>query len=205
MHKKAFINCPYDKEYLDFFKILVFLCAYFGYEPLFASEDKTTHPRNEKIIELIKVTDLGIHDISRITLTKNKYPRFNMPFELGMDVMYSTEINKQKKILILDGNDKDYEITISDLKCADIESHKNNAKTLFKIIRNYFVSTSEYEDVKSPREIEKQYTLDFKSWLADKLKNTGFDEKEEIEMFEFKQKTMQYFNTNSGAHISALS
>lgn len=204
MHKKAFINCPYDEEYLEFFKIIVFLCAYFGYEPLFASEDKTTHPRNDKIIELIKNTDLGIHDISRITLSKNKYPRFNMPFELGMDVMYSTEINRRKKILVLDGDDKDYEKTISDLKCADIESHKNNSKSLFKIIRDYFVSTSEYEDVKSPKEIEKLYMLDFKSWLADKLKNNGFDTSDEIEMFEFKQKTMQYFDITSGAQLVTI-
>ena len=126
MAKKVFINCPYDTEYNEFFKVLVFLCAYFGCEPMFASADKTTKARIDKIIELIKDTDFGIHDLSRIELSDEKYPRFNMPFELGMDVMFCSEKNQERKLLVLDGESRSYERTISDLKFTDIEGHKNN-------------------------------------------------------------------------------
>ena len=84
--RKVFINCPYDKEYFNFFQLLVYFCFFFSYEPCFASEDFSSSSRIQKIEEMIEQSSIGIHDISRIKLTDN-HPRFNMPFELGMDYM----------------------------------------------------------------------------------------------------------------------
>jgi hypothetical protein len=37
-----------------------------------------------KIEKLIEVSKYGIHDISRTELNAHNFPRFNMPFELGI-------------------------------------------------------------------------------------------------------------------------
>ena len=101
---KVFINCPYDDQYIVNFRLLIYLCYYFGCEPIFASEDHSAAPRGEKIVELIQKSDYAIHDLSRVELSKDKsLPRFNMPFELGMYYMHVQEDSKSKPFLVLDG------------------------------------------------------------------------------------------------------
>lgn len=195
---KVFINCPYDKDYEPFFKALVFLCCYFHYEPRFACEDFSSRSRQDKIVNLIQVTEYGIHDISRISLSPSGLPRFNMPFELGMDVMHCIETNKSKKILVLDGHKGNYEKLMSDIKCADIEAHENDAARLFTIIRRFFLQTGAFKNVKGSPWILKYFQMTFLAWLSENLKMCDIDMDSEISMLEYRQKVCQFFEGGYG-------
>lgn len=195
MCSKVFINCPYDKDYRDFFKLLVFLCEYFRCEPCFASQTNSSEPRFEKIVKLIDESSVGIHDISRISLT-NGLPRFNMPFELGMDMMHSLKCSKDKRILVLDGNENDYRRTLSDLNCSDIEAHGNNETKLVTIIRKFFINLLSLSDVPGPKKILLAYKAQFKTWLHDNLDTNGIGENE-IDMDEFKIKVTRFFSDST--------
>ena len=199
MSEKVFINCPYDKEYKNFFEIIIFLCAYFDYEPCFASERTSTEPRQEKIIELIQSSSIGIHDISRTKLT-NGMPRFNMPFELGMYVMHIAETDKSKRILVIDGGDNDYRRTLSDLNCSDIEAHNDNEEKLVKIIRDFFVNIRHIPNAFAPKKILLLYKTQFKTWLFENLDINGYEDKE-IDVGEFKIKVMSFFNNTNIINI----
>ncbi len=72
--------------------------------------------------------------------TKGETARFNLPFELGLDIG-SKKFGGQKysirKILILDGKPHDYDKYIGDISGQDIECHYNNPETLVSVIRNW--------------------------------------------------------------------
>lgn len=196
MGNSVFINCPYDEQYKDFFKLLVFLCKYFNHDVEFASSDLSSQLRLNKIIELIKKTKIGIHDISRFYNQDGTKPRFNMPFELGMDYMYANLCDIDKKILVLDGKQNDYHDILSDLVGSDIKAHDNDENKLIEIVRHFFVGTDKYKSVDTVDRILKLYKLSFKTWLHDNLAKHGFDN-DIIEMVEFERKVDLYFSSNN--------
>lgn len=97
--KNVFINCPFDSEYEDLLKPLLFTVIRSGLNPRIASERLDSgEVRLEKIKELIFESRIGIHDLSRCKSTdKNEYYRFNMPFELALDLA-AREFNPTKQL-----------------------------------------------------------------------------------------------------------
>lgn len=81
----VFINCPFDGDYDEIFKAMVFTVFDCGFIPRCAMEyDDGSQVRIEKIYRLISECKFGIHDISRTELDDgNGLPRFNMPLELA--------------------------------------------------------------------------------------------------------------------------
>src|SRR2546421_8453550 len=83
-----FINCPFDDKYDPLFLAIVFTVIVLGFRPR-CSKEVNIDDRLDKIIEIITACKYAIHDISRVERTHTKeglLPRFNMPFELGIDV-----------------------------------------------------------------------------------------------------------------------
>ncbi|MDX2164772.1 MAG: hypothetical protein SFW07_05065 [Gammaproteobacteria bacterium] len=81
----VFVNCPFDKKYQPFEDVIVFTVMCCGFKPRSAKESSASHNRLFKIQKIIEECDFAVHDISRTELDKkNKLPRFNMPFELGL-------------------------------------------------------------------------------------------------------------------------
>ena len=60
----------------------VYRCGFFPKTAL--DEDDGSDNRLTKIIRKIRDSRYGIHDLSRIELSNAAWPRFNMPFELGI-------------------------------------------------------------------------------------------------------------------------
>jgi hypothetical protein len=87
-HQTVFLNCPYDDEYRPLLGTLLFSVLDCGLTPRLASDQADSgQPRLEKIRELIRGSRFSIHDISRMDpLQPGDLPRFNMPFELGLDL-----------------------------------------------------------------------------------------------------------------------
>lgn len=195
MDNKVFINCPYDDDYSNFFRIIIFFCYYFNCEPHFASETSDASSRIGRIIKLIKNCNYSIHDISRVSISSmTSLPRFNMPFELGLDIMCRDGTGLDNKILILDGHDRDYEKCLSDLKGSDILAHSNNEEKLANLLRTFFVTKLGLSKVDSTIKILNEFKFAFTTWLYEENKKRGFREEDILEMSEFKLKVNQFFN-----------
>ncbi|MFT4154443.1 hypothetical protein [Parafilimonas sp.] len=81
----VFINCPFDDAYMALLHAVVFTVYRCGFFPQCAlgDEDSSTS-RLEKIINIIENCKYAIHDLSRTETGTSGFPRFNMPFELGI-------------------------------------------------------------------------------------------------------------------------
>jgi hypothetical protein len=138
--KNVFINCPFDDEYFVLLKPLLFALVYMDLTPKISETYDSGEFRLNKLKELMLVSQFSIHDISRMESKKPNYlPRFNMPFECGIDfgLRMSNKNYQQKKFLILDSKPYRYQKAMSDLSGNDIKTHSNNPEHIVKAVRDW--------------------------------------------------------------------
>jgi hypothetical protein len=140
--RNVFINCPFDAEYAKLLRANIFTILYLGYTPQISQTNSSGEIRISQIKKLIRNSKFGIHDISRCRIrSQDDSPRFNMPFELGLDLgafEYGTKGLKKKKTLILEREKYHYQRVISDIAGQDIEAHEDEPKKLVQKVRNWF-------------------------------------------------------------------
>ena len=136
-----FINCPFDNEFKPILKTIIFGAVYLGYKPLLSETTNSAESRIAGIQNLISKAKYSIHDLSRMKSSeKNELARFNMPFELGIDIgckRFGDGNMKQKCLLIFDKERFRYQKAISDLSGNDIEIHNNNPEDALRKFRNW--------------------------------------------------------------------
>jgi hypothetical protein len=188
MHRRArdfsesvFINCPFDSDYLPIFEAIIFTVIAAGFRPRAALEKLDSGTvRLRKIQRLIAGCRYGIHDLSRVELGASTHlPRFNMPFELGLDIaakVFGPKALKGKRFLILDAEPYRYQRFISDLSGQDIHSHHGIPDTAIEITRNWLRSTSGRTGILGPLAIKRHYA-EFVRWLPEYCTQAGFDRK----------------------------
>lgn len=152
----VFVNCPFDDNYLDLLRPLLFTIVDLGYRPRIAAERSDSgENRLEKICELIRHSKLSIHDLSRLKAARaREFYRLNMPFELGIDYgsrQHGPEFMKDKKFLILERRPHDFNIALSDLSGVDIKSHGNEADEVIRAVRDWFYETVGLRDIPYPK------------------------------------------------------
>jgi hypothetical protein len=142
----VFVNCPFDDEYSDTFRALIFTIHACGFRPRSAREiDDGGEARIEKLYNLIKDCRYGIHDISRTELDKNNLPRFNMPLELGIFMgakRFGSRLQKDKRLLIFDTEKYRYQKFISDIAGMDIHAHNADAECAITETRDWLANVS---------------------------------------------------------------
>ena len=109
------------------------------------NEDDALDNRIDKIHRTIEKCRYGIHDISRTQLNKEKLPRFNMPFELGIFFgakRFGQNRQKLKNALILDKERFRFQQYISDIAGVDIRSHNNDADQIVQKVRSWLGTAS---------------------------------------------------------------
>lgn len=138
----VFINCPFDDEYRPLLNTKLFTLIFLGFEPRISQTVSSGTSRISQIQRHIRESKYSIHDLSRSrAMKKGELPRFNMPYELGLDIgcyEYGARRMKQKKILILETERYHYKKVLSDIAGQDIEDHNNDPRTLVVKIRNWF-------------------------------------------------------------------
>jgi len=82
--KGVFLNIPFDDEYEDCFVALIAGVAGLGLKPTSVLDVPASHQRLQRIFEHLSNCRYSIHDLSRVELSRGRYPRFNMPFEAGL-------------------------------------------------------------------------------------------------------------------------
>lgn len=158
----VFINCPFDGEYWPIFEAIVFSVIDSGFVPRSALEEVDSgEVRLHKIFRLIKQSKYTIHDLSRVGLSDDtSLPRFNMPFELGLDLgcrEYGQRQLKRKRCLILEAEPHRYKAFLSDIGGQDIRSHKGSPDEAITVVRNWLKTNSGRERVPGPRDIRTRF------------------------------------------------
>lgn len=198
--KNVFINCPFDEEYTSLFEAIIFTIYILEFILRSSFEIDDGGVRVEKIIKLISECKYGIHDISRTELNpENHLPRFNMPFELGIDIgcKYLSENHHCEKVhLIIDTENHRFRIYLSDISGQDVKAHKNDPNEIIKVVRNWLSTSLKKKVIPSASFIQKQYEL-FRSQMkricdssnldAEDLQYTDFCHIIEIWLLEMKR------------------
>lgn len=170
--KSVFINCPFDKEYInDILKPILFVVIRNSLAPRLSLEiSDSGQARLQKITNLIKSCKYSIHDLSIVKSKKaNEYARMNMPFELGIDYgLRNSGIKqmKEKKFLILEAKKYDYMKAISDINCFDIKVHDNESLKAIECVYSWLSETLKIFKQLPPLKMHYDF-MDFNANLYD--------------------------------------
>lgn len=171
-------------------RALLFTVVDCGFEPRIASESSDSGEiRIEKIKNLIRESRYSIHDISRMeALKKGEIPRFNMPFELGLDLGcrdFGSGRLSEKKCLILEKEQHRYRKSLSDISGNDIKSHNSTPETLIRRVRDWIVETTSSKAPSGTR-IWHRFNVFYTDFIA-ALRKSDYAEKdiEEMPVVEF--------------------
>ena len=178
----VFINCPFDKHYWPMFEAIVFCVVDCGFSPRSALEQiDSGDVRLQKIRTLISGSKYAIHDISRIEVSAaSPYPRFNMPFELGLDLgcrFFGAGVCATKKCLILEKKQYRYQRVLSDIAGQDIRAHHGSPDLAITIVREWLRNVSGRTTVPGPNQI-KVHFRGFVNDLPKMAKVAGLDRKD---------------------------
>ena len=145
--RQVFLNCPFDDGYRSIYEAVIFAVLSCGFVVRCARErEDSSEPRISKILEIIRASQYGIHDISRVNLDSvNGLPRFNMPLELGLFLGakgFGDGRQKNKHCLILDTEEYRYQKFVSDIAGQDIRPHGDNPGKAVAATRNWLATIS---------------------------------------------------------------
>lgn len=153
----VFINCPFDRAYWPILEAIILCVVQCRFVPRSALEEL---------------------DLSRIELsTVSGLPRFNMSFELGLDLgcrIYGQGNLKTKTCLILDAEPYRYQAFISDIAGQDIQYHHNSPDQVLTTIRNWLVTASGHSNLPGPALIRRRF-WEFSSALPEYCTGLGLD------------------------------
>jgi len=177
--KNVFINCPFDNEYFALLRPLLFSIIYLELSPKISETSDSGEVRLHKIKELMTTSKFSIHDLSRMEPLENgKLPRFNMPFECGIDFgirLSNPEVYRDKKFLILEKERYRYQRVISDISGNDIKAHGNDPEQIIKVVRDWFKPIN--KDIPYHKEIWLAYN-EFEFDYETILDSEGYDPKD---------------------------
>jgi hypothetical protein len=197
----VFINCPFDAEYAPIFEAIVFSVHYAGFRPKCAREKlDSSQIRVQKIADLIAASRYSIHDLSRTQLDSSSHlPRFNMPFELGMDVGCKTfnERHSGKSFLIFESKKYDFQKYISDIAGQDVQYHGDDPKQAVKQVRNWLRSESGDPTIPGGTAIFESYER-FRISLPEICSTLRLDVSE-LTFVDFSQITASWLDKQRGA------
>ena len=151
------------------FEAIVFTTIDAGFVPRCALEEPDSgEVRVRRIQRIISSSRYSIHDISRVELSP-KFPRFNMPFELGLDLgcrRFGGAPSKRKRCLILDTEQYRYQEFLSDIAGQDIKAHNDSPNEVVKLVRDWLKAVSKRISVPGPQRI-RQHFADFSAVLPE--------------------------------------
>lgn len=160
--ENVFINCPFDQKYDRMFLAIVFTIISLKLRPKSARVRTASEIRIKKICGLIRDSKYGVHDISRTQLDKKSgLPRFNMPFELGLD-LGCKEFNdsySDKTMLVVESRNYESQKFLSDILGYDPDAHGNNAERLIKIVSDWLRNELENPELPNGKQIFENFKL----------------------------------------------
>lgn len=183
--RNVFVNCPFDEDYRPLLRALLFTLVDCGLNPRIASESEDSgQVRVQKIRSLIQSCQWSIHDLSRIApLKEGELPRFNMPFELGLDLgsrYFGSPHLRRKKLLVLEEQQYQYQRVLSDLSGNDILAHGNEPEKLVRCVRKW-LRNEVSKEIRGPQRLWLRFN-EFYSYFEIAASKVGFNEADREEM-----------------------
>lgn len=182
--RNVFINCPFDTDYQPLLRALLFTIIHCGFVPRIASERADSgEVRVGKILELLRESQFSVHDLSRAYSSEQGSPRFNMPFELGLDLgLRSAGKGKlaRKQCLILQEEPFRHHIVLSDLSGNDSRAHRGEPELLVRCVRNWLVDVG-VRHLASGTAVWEAYN-EFNVSFVDEMDRLRFSERDVGEM-----------------------
>jgi hypothetical protein len=177
--RSVFINCPFDQEFAPILQAVAFCVVYLGFFPRLAPENPdNSAARLDRIIEIVRGSKYGIHDLSRCKATAvDQYARMNMPFELGIDHAcrkFGGGNLSEKVILILEKTKYDYQKALSDISGWDIQAHAGDYEKAVRHVRSWLVTQAGAERVGAAL-IQGKY-IAFQEWYWERERANGSSE-----------------------------
>lgn len=173
----VFINCPFDDQYRDLLRPLLFTVVYLGFVPRIALERLNAgETRFEKICQLIEESKYAIHDLSRMEASEaGELFRLNMPFELGLFIGCAKfgEDHSGKECLVLEAKRYRYQAAISDLSNSDIVSHNNDPEQVVEKVRDWLCARLSHRTADGPAKIWASF-MEFMAITDEDLTANGF-------------------------------
>jgi hypothetical protein len=164
--KNVFVNCPFDAQYRPTFDAIIFAVHDAGFRARCALEfGDSSENRYSKIIQIIRECRYGIHDLSRVELSKvgRKYlPRFNMPLELGIFLgskEFGDKRQKSKSCMVVDREPWRYQATISDMAGQDIYCHDGKPHGAIREICKWLTTISPSTIIPGGTLVSKRFRL----------------------------------------------
>lgn len=155
----VFLNFPYDEKFRDLFLAYVVGVCSFGLTPRTTLEIVGGEQRLRRIVGLLQSCRLSFHDLSRVELDgrESATPRFNMPFEAGLAVMYSL-MNKASRhtFFIFEADYTRLQRSLSDLGGTDVYAHRGTAEGILREISNALVAAKRRPTVEQMLGVLKQ-------------------------------------------------
>ena len=179
--RSVFLNCPFDEDYAPILQAIAFCITYLGFHPRLAPENPdNAAARLDRIVELVRSSKYGIHDLSRCkAASAGEYSRLNMPFELGIDHgcrRFGGARMAEKAILILEHTRYDYQKALSDISGWDIEAHDGDPRKAVRRVRSWLVAQAGAERVGASL-IQGQYAA-FLEWYWERERKAGSSEED---------------------------
>jgi hypothetical protein len=145
--QSVFINCSFSDDFYPMFRAIVFAVVDCKFSPRCALEEiDSGNIRLEKIQSIISECKYGIHDLSNMKLDESSgLPRFNMPLELGLFLgakRYGDEVQKRKRLIIMDKDPYRYQQSISDISGQDVQCHDGDVEEAIRRIRDWLRNAS---------------------------------------------------------------
>lgn len=177
--RSVFINCPFDDRYWPLFEALVFTVLACGFEPRCSLEDHDSGTvRLDKIKRLIESCGLAVHDLSRVESDQPRaLPRFNMPFELGLDIgcrSFGKGRLREKRLLVLDSERYRYQALLSDISGQDVHTHHDSSRLMIRTVRDWLRLGPSKRRVPGPLHIQRSFRQ-FARRLPDYCRRSGLD------------------------------
>lgn len=174
--RSVFINCPFDDEYSPILQAIAFCVVLLGFFPRLAPENSdNAAARLDRILELIRSSRYGIHDLTRCkSATADEFSRMNMPFELGLDHAcrrFGGDEFSGKQILILEHSRFDYQRALSDIAGWDIQSHDGSFEKAVRRVRSWLVTQAGAPAIGASL-IQGKY-LSFQEWYWERESAAG--------------------------------
>lgn len=137
----VFINCPFDDAYLPCFEALLFAITLSGYRVRCALEESDAGDiRFAKLRRLIADSDDTIHDLSRTSVGEHGFPRFNMPFELGLALgarLFGDGRQRLKRACVMVSRPYTLPRYLSDMAGSDPAYHGDDPRAVIRIVRDH--------------------------------------------------------------------
>jgi hypothetical protein len=147
--KWVFLNIPYDREFEHLYVAYIVALNALDLRPKTTLGIPSGERRLDRILTLIATCKYSVHDLSRVQLdrTAPRTPRFNMPFELGLAVAWSTMNPDRHNWIVCETQERRLLKSLSDINGTDPHIHQGTVKGLMREMCNAFVAAGRQPNV----------------------------------------------------------